>query len=168
MRRFELNRRDFNKLTVAAFGGLVAGTSIGCPQQQDEGADAAGEAGATSQPAESGAEPEQPAETADVAYLLEEPHVCRGLNACANKGAGAENACAGQGSCATAEHHECSGQNACKGQGGCGEHPGQNACKGQGECAVPLMDDAWSKAREAFEQAMAEAGNEVGEAPPKG
>ena len=92
-------------------------------------------------------------------------HVCRGLNACKGKGAGGENECAGQGACATAEHHHCHFQNACKGQGGCGETAGMNECKGKGECAVPLMEKTWTEARARFEEKMQSAGKEVGAAP---
>jgi len=170
MKKSSVNRRDFNKLTMAAFGGLVTGTVAGC---NGGGGEAGGDAGGEAPPADtetSGTDATaEGTETAmaDPALLLEEPHVCRGLNTCGGKGAGGENECAGQGTCATAEHHTCHGQNECKGQGGCGEHPGQNACKGQGECAVPLGDDAWTKARDAFEKQMAAQDKEVGEAPAK-
>jgi len=82
--------------------------------------------------------------------ILQDPNVCRGLNTCKGKGKG-DHDCAGQASCATAEAHSCQGQNACKGQGGCGENPGQNQCKDQGGCEVPLKDEAWTKARAAFD-----------------
>lgn len=166
MKRMDLNRRDFNKLTMAAFGGLLAGTAAGCGSGEPE-ANPAPETGAADGAGETdGAEPaggEPVAETGNP--LLSEPHVCRGLNTCKNKGASGENACAGQGTCATAVAHSCHYENACRGQGGCGEKPGQNACKGMGECAVPLGESAWEKARSAFEQAMKEAGKEVGPAP---
>lgn len=168
-----LSRRDFNRLSMAALSGMVAGSLVGCPQAGDGDGEATppanggdGEGAAPSDPAAAnGAAAEE-----GVALLTEEPHVCRGLNTCQGKEAeqfDADNACAGQGECATAEHHSCHGENACKGQGGCGEAPGQNACEGKGECAVPLSNDAWTKAREAFEKALAEAGKEVGPAPPK-
>ena len=157
----ELSRRDFTKLTMAAFGGLMAGAS-GCrragdgePAGEAEVPQPAGDVSATDATAASN-EP-------SVAYLLEEPHVCRGLNTCASKGKSGDNACAGQGTCARVEHL-CSGQNDCKGQGGCGEHPGQNACKGLGGCDVPLMH-VWEEARAAFEKAMKAQGKEVGAAP---
>jgi len=54
-----------------------------------------------------------------------ELHACRGLNDCKGQGADKQNACAGQGSCASVKHG-CSGQNDCKHQGGCGEAPGMN------------------------------------------
>ena len=141
-----LNRRQFNKLSLAALGGAVTGAFLGGCESQQNG-DGGGGGGA------------------DVSLLLQEPHVCKGLNTCKGKGASKENACAGQGACATAAHHACRGQNECKGQGGCGEAPGTNACKGMGGCSVPLSKDAWAKARKSFETAMANAGKKVGPAP---
>lgn len=136
-----LNRRQFSQLTAAAMTGLAAGTFL---SRQASAAEH------------------------NPALLLEEPHVCRGLNTCKNKGASKENACAGQGTCATAKAHTCKGENACKGEGGCGEYPGQNACKGQGGCHVPIEhDDGWKAARKAFEAEMKKAGKKVGPAPKK-
>ena len=135
------SRRDFERLTVAALGGLIAGSS------------AASNASAADKPGKS--------------RLLEEPHVCRGLNTCKSKGAGGKNACAGQGQCASVVAHSCGGENACKGQGGCGANPGENACKGMGSCSVPLHAGAWEKARKHFEAAMKKAGKKVGPAPKK-
>jgi hypothetical protein len=138
-----LSRRDFNRLSMAALGGAVAGALIGgCKgkEAQPPGGDA---------------------------LLLSEPHVCRGLNTCKGTGAGGGNNCAGMGNCATAKAHACAGQNDCKGQSGCGEHPGQNACKGMGKCAVPLSDKAWANARRDFELAMRNAGKQFGAAPAK-
>lgn len=173
----DLNRRDFNRLTLAAFSGIVAGTMAGCGGGAEEKTKTgAGKEGAKSKGAAGGTESketkadtgtEAKAEGPDPTLLAQEPHVCRGLNTCQGKGKGGENACAGQGTCATAVAHSCSGQSECKGQGGCGEYPGQNACKGLGECAVPLSDEAWAKARAAFEEQMKAAGTEVGAAPPK-
>ncbi|HUY87696.1 MAG TPA: hypothetical protein VMV10_03070 [Pirellulales bacterium] len=140
MQRSELTRRDFERLTMAALGGLMAGSSAAWAAEDD---------GDKKNP------------------LLTEPHVCRGLNTCKAKGAGKKNGCAGQGTCATAKAHECAEQNACKGQGGCGEHPGENSCKGKGSCAVPLSDKAWKTARKNFEAMMKKAGKKVGDAPPK-
>jgi hypothetical protein len=100
--------------------------------------------------------------------LLEDPHVCRGINTCKNKGKkGTTNECAGQAHCATAAAHDCNGMNDCKGQGGCAEHPGENECKGKGACAVPLSDKTWPKARKRFEELMTKAGKKFGDAPPK-
>ncbi|HEX4000659.1 MAG TPA: hypothetical protein VHX65_19075 [Pirellulales bacterium] len=134
-----MSRRDFQRLTAAAFGGAVIGVGM--------------------QSAASAAEPTSP--------LLGDPHVCRGLNTCKGKGAGKSNACAGQGACATAERHTCNGENACKGQGGCGAHPGENSCKAKGSCNVPLTAQTWPKARKRFEQLMKAAGKTYGAAPAK-
>ena len=139
----KMSRRDFQRLTAAAFGGVVGGTAL---LRHAVAAD----------------EPKS---------LLDEPHVCRGLNACKGKGGcdatKGKNGCAGQGGCATAMKHDCKTDNACKGQGGCGETPGENACKAMGACAVPLSDKAWAKARANFEAAAKKAGKKVGPAPPK-
>ena len=146
----DMNRRDFTRLTAAAFGGVVAGTMAGCSRSADETASGSGETGGGTQ---------------SVSLLMEEPHVCRGLNTCEGKGAGGENACAGQGACATAEAHSCSGQNECKGQGGCGEAMGTNSCKGEGGCGVPLQH-GWEGVRAKFEAEMQAAGKPFGDAPP--
>ncbi len=168
-----LNRRQFNQLSMAALGGVVAGAAAGCgggdtattPPAQPAPTGGSEAAGGGEETTDAGGEPA--AAEHDVAFLMEEPHVCRGLNTCMNKGASGENACAGQGSCATAEAHTCHYENACKGQGGCGDYPGQNSCKGTGSCGVPLEDSSWEKARKAFEDAMKEAGKDVGAAPAK-
>ena len=146
MEKSDLNRRDFQRLSMAALGGLVVGAGM--------------------QPTTSAAADDKPKS------LLDEPHVCRGLNACKGKGGcggtAKKNACAGQGGCATAEKHDCGGSNACKGQGGCGATPGENACKGKGACAVPIIHDAaWEKVRARFEEAMKKAGKKYGPAPKK-
>ena len=163
MKKTDVNRRDFNKLTMAAFGGLMTGAVAGCGgQKEGEGGTSTG-----TDSAEEGGDA-QPTETAMADNpLLEEPHVCRGLNTCKGKGAGGENECAGQGTCASAEHHACHGENACKGQGGCGETAGQNDCKGMGECDVPLGDDAWTAARAKLEELMSAQGKTLGPAPEK-
>lgn len=144
-----LTRRDFGKLSVAAFGGVVAGAGLtGCGGGDKDGVkDAKKDAGKDGKQASA------------------DKNVCRGLNACKNHGAGGGNACAGQGKCATVAHHDCGTKNACKGQGGCGENPGANDCKGNGKCAVPLTGDMWKKARTQFESKMKAAGKEVGAAP---
>jgi hypothetical protein len=139
----DVTRRGFHKLSLAALSGMLAGTSWGC----------------------SGDKPAAP-EASAVAQTGKEWHLCRGLNDCKSKGADGKNACAGQGTCASASvHHDCGQQNACKGQGGCGESVGQNECKGQGGCAVPLMDHAWETARKRFEESMDKQGEPVGAAP---
>jgi hypothetical protein len=144
-----MNRRDWNRLALASLGGLLTGTLIGC--------------GRTS----SGKDKEKPGGD-DANRLLMDPHVCRGINTCKNKGKdGTTNECAGQAHCATAAAHDCQGMNECKGQGGCGNNPGENACKGQGGCAVPLTDKTWPKARQRFEELMTRAGKKFGNPPPK-
>lgn len=137
----KMNRREFQRLTAAAFGGIVSGSLV------------VGHAFAADEPKS----------------LLEEPHVCRGLNTCKGKGGcGAtkgKNDCAGQGTCATVAKHSCKGENDCKGQGGCGATPGENSCKGKGGCGVPMEGKMWQKARSNFEKAMKKAGKKVGPAP---
>lgn len=140
-----VKRRDFHKLTMAAFGGLVAGATISSAQAQKK--------------------EEKPKINVDPSLLLEEPHSCKGLNTCKSKGKGEKNACAGQGACATAKAHDCKGMNDCKGQGGCGGYPGQNTCKSKGHCATPLKKETWALARKQFEQLMEDAGKKVGPAP---
>ena len=98
-----LNRRDFTRLTAAAFGGMLSGTLAGCGS--------GGKAAA-----------------ADL-HICRGLNACKNLgasksNACAGQGDCATakahschglNECKGQGACGAAP-----GQNACKGQGGCG------------------------------------------------
>ncbi len=157
----ELSRRGFHQLTLAAFGGIMAGSLSGCP---DKGAPTPKpESGSST----SGPTSVDPAPTSgEVSLLLREQHVCRGLNICKNLGASKDNACAGQGTCATVAAHACGSQNECKGQGGCGTNPGENACKGQGLCHVPL-EHAWEAGRKNFEAAMTAAGKKFGPAPAK-
>ncbi len=154
----DLTRRDFSKLSVAALGGALAGTvMVGCGDNKDGDAD--GKKADDKKGADSGG-----GDTHNVAYLLEEPHVCRGLNTCKDKGKGGGNDCAGAGACHTARAHACNGENTCKGQGGCGDYPGQNECNTKGKCQVPLhghekldMENTWGKARKAFAKAYADA-----------
>ena len=141
----KLNRRRFGKLSMAAFGGMMTGAMVGC--------------------GENGGAPEDAGEAPD-ADVTTVAHVCRGLNECKGQGT-SDNACAGQGDCASYAAHSCSGQNECNGQGGCGENPGANDCKGEGHCAIPLMDSAWDTARKQFEERMAAANIAVSPAPPK-
>jgi hypothetical protein len=148
-----LNRRDLNRLALAALGGLLTGALAGCTGKPK------GDSAGNTPPADN---PEK------ASLLLQDPHVCRGINTCKNKGKpGTSNDCAGQANCATLPAHDCNGMNDCKGQGGCGEHPGQNDCKGKGGCAVPLSDKTWPKARARFEELMARAGKKFAAAPPK-
>lgn len=170
MKKTDLSRRDFSKLTMAAFGGMVAGTAIGCgggEETEKTAPENAKKPEATLGEETSDKAPAEESKT-DVALLLEEPHVCRGLNTCKSKGAGKENACAGQGTCATAKEHSCHAANTCKGQGGCESTAGINSCKETGACNVPLMEDTWTKVRAAFEKEMAAQKKEVGAAPAAG
>ncbi|QDT50894.1 hypothetical protein Pan258_49760 [Symmachiella dynata] len=159
MKPSELNRRDFSKFTVAAFGGMVAGTAMGCGGSEET-------APSGSQTGSQTSGTETPETGTEVAAA--EKHVCRGLNTCKGKGADGKNDCAGQGTCATFESHDCSTLNACKNQGGCGETAGKNACEGKGGCSIPLMDGTWEKVRTAFEAERKAAGEPVGAAPAKG
>lgn len=137
MKMDDVSRRDFGKLTLAAFGGVLAGSLLtGRALLAAEGA-AAGAA---------------------------DKHLCCGLNSCKAEGASGKNDCAGQGSCATVQAHSCSGMNDCKGLGG-GDNPGVNDCKGKGGCNVPLAGDGWKKARANFEASMKKAGKKFGAAP---
>ena len=147
MDRSDLNRRQFTKLAMAALGGVLAGAGIVDAAKDED-----------KKPKKKDPKKE---------LLLQEPHICRGLNTCRNKGKGGKNACAGQGNCFTAPEHTCTGDNACAGLGGCGKTPGENKCKGMGECAVPLSDKAWTKARKRFEAAAKKAKKKIGKAPPK-
>ena len=140
-----MDRRDFQKLAMAALGGALAGASLVRADDKDK----------------------PKAKTADKSVWLQEPHVCRGLNTCKNKGKSEKNDCAGQGTCATAEAHSCGGENGCRGLGGCGAEPAENACKGKGQCHVPPKDDSWKKARKRFEEALTKAEKKFGDAPAK-
>ncbi|MEZ6048363.1 MAG: hypothetical protein R3C11_22870 [Planctomycetaceae bacterium] len=161
----KLNRRDFSQLTVAAMGGLIAGTAAGCgtgepARETEESASTEGDHQGDAVAAAGGI-PEDWME-----IITSGKNVCRGLNTCKNHRDG-NNSCAGQGACFTANKHTCHADNECKGQGGCGTTSGRNACSGKGECAVPLNDKIWEKTRAAFEEAMKAANKEFGEAPAK-
>ena len=149
----DLNRRAFQKLAMAALGGLVAGVGLAhADEKKDKDKD-------------DKKEPKPKDEKKNP--LLQEPHVCRGLNTCKGLGKGGKNDCAGTSACATAKAHTCGGDNDCRGLGGCGAMPGENACKGKGKCHVPLDNDAWPKARKRFEELMKKEGKKVGDAPKK-
>jgi hypothetical protein len=173
MKKDELNRRDFTSLTMAAFGGMVAGSMVGCGDSDTEtaddapvdGDDAAG--GDDAQPADDSGD--DAGEQVAANDWKDDIHVCHGLNACKGKGVGKDNACAGQGTCSTTPNtpHTCHYKNDCKYQGGCGESVGNNACKEKGECGVPLSSGTWKKARASFEAAMAKAEQKFGDAPVK-
>jgi len=162
MKRIDLNRRDFHKFTMAAFGGMVAGTTIGCGEDKKEET-------TKKAPEKDGGKNDDDKEVALNDWTGKD-HVCRGLNACKNQGGTeiGENACRGRGNCATAKAHSCGGENECKYQGGCHGKAGQNGCKTKGGCHVPLNDGDWGAVREVFEAAMKKAGKEFGDAPPKG
>jgi hypothetical protein len=145
MREERLDRRDFNKLTTAALGGLAAGSLLGCRSEPAAGP------GPDATPVASGGE----------------KHLCRGLNECKGQGKGGENACRGQGACATAKESSCGGQNECKGLGGCGDTAGANECKGQGGCHVPLMEGVWKKLRDKKEAEWKSKSAEFSAAPAK-
>jgi len=150
MRPTALKRRDLHKLTAAAFGGLLAGGGgVVAAQEQEEQE-----------------QEEKPKLQVDPSLLLQEPHVCRGLNSCEAKGKGEQNACMGQSACAVVKEHSCDGKNDCKAQGGCGGYPGQNTCKGKGHCAVPLKKATWAIARKQLEHLAKDAGKKL-EPPPK-
>ena len=153
MNQTNFTRRDICRLALAALGGLTTGALVGC-------------GGTKTEPP---ADKDKKGKEADASpLLLQDPHVCRGINTCKNKGKkGTTNECAGQAHCATAKAHDCNGMNDCKGMGGCGENPGQNECKGKGGCEVPLSDKTWPKARKRFEELMTKAGKKFGDAPPK-
>lgn len=154
-----LDRRDFHKLTLAALGGVLAGATAGCGGAAQQTGPAAVPATTTAATTKELSEVEQ--------LIIDEPHVCRGLNSCKGLGRGKDNDCAGLGVCATMADASCGGNNACKGQGGCGELPGMNSCEGKGACHIPLMEPAWDKARAAFESAMKKSGKKFGIAPEK-
>jgi hypothetical protein len=138
------NRREFATLVAAALSGLLAGLRAVRAEEPPKKKDA------------------------NKPLLLQEPHICRGLNpTCKSDFKGKKNDCAGQAYGPTVKEHKCKGMNDCAGEGGCGEHPGENTCKGKGECAVPLSDKAWVKARKNFEAAMKKAEKKFGDAPKK-
>jgi len=150
MQTTDPNRREFTKLAAAAIGGLVAGlngVSLGKVFAGDD-------------------KPKM--KDPDKPLLLQEPHICRGLNpTCKGEVKGKKNDCAGQAYGPTVKDHACKGHNDCAGEGGCGAKPGENKCKGMGDCAIPLKDKTWEKARKNFEAAMKKASKKFGDAPEK-
>lgn len=169
------NRRQFNQWTLAALGGAVAGSIAGCSQPEPDSKPAETDEKPTEDTdvsaTETSAEEEWPTEIdgdpVDVKLLLSEKHICRGLNMCKGKGADGMNECAGQGTCATVEHHGCGGDHDCKGLSGCGQTAGINMCKNMGGCGVPVHQGAWETARERFEKLLAAQGKTFGPAPAK-
>jgi hypothetical protein len=154
MRQEPLNRRDFHKLSAAAFGGLIAGTVVGCGQDPSKSL------------GKLDLKPKVDPASAKAVAAGQPQHACRGLNECKGQGRNHKNNCAGQGNCYTVTH-DCSGKNDCKYQGGCGGENGRNDCKGKGGCGhFPIAEaDVWKKAREAFEGRMKKLGKTVGKAP---
>ena len=163
MKKTGLSRRDFNRFSAAAFGGVMAGTLAGCGGGADTGGGDAG--GGDGDAGGGGADAGGGDGGTEVA--TQEIHVCAGLNSCKGNGGGGTNDCSGQGACSTAVAHTCHQANDCKSQGGCGETAGANDCKGSGECAVPLKrpSETWDKARARFEGKMTADGKEFGDAP---
>ncbi len=160
MKEPTLTRRDLTRLALAALGGLASGAVIGCGPGTTSGKP-------PDKPVADDKSKDQPA-AAETPLLLQDKHVCRGINTCTNKGKkGTTNSCAGQGHCATAAAHSCQGMNDCKGQGGCDgkKSPGENECKGKGNCEVPLTKKTWPLARARFEELMKKAGKKFSDAP---
>ncbi|HEX9941102.1 MAG TPA: hypothetical protein VGG03_03735 [Thermoanaerobaculia bacterium] len=102
MKKDDVSRRDFGKLALAAFGGVLAGSAMGG----------------------------SPLFAGEEKAVAKDAHACCGLNACKGHGAGGDNDCAGQGKCSTTEAHGCAGENACKNQGGEGVNDckGKGSC----------------------------------------
>lgn len=167
----ELTRRDFNRLTATAFGGVLAGTLIGCGGNDDDdgSADAATSTTDNSTTDTTTTDDNSPAngEQKLVGGELPEHNACLGLNQCKEHGKNpGEHECAGEGSCATVTH-ACRKKNSCKYLGACDLKVGANQCQGQGGCEVPFIagEDLWKQARAAFEKRMKAKGTEVGMAP---
>lgn len=158
MDRPSLDRRQFQQLLGAAFGGLVTGATVGC----GGGKEGSGSGSAAGAPAASASGTTL---SADAAASLK--HACRGLNMCQGQGVDGKNQCAGQGTCANVKPHSCATQNECKHLGGCGKLAGANECKGQGGCQVPMHEGAWETARAHFEKKMADLKKDFGPAPAK-
>ena len=70
----DVNRRDFGKLALAAFSGVLAASALGSSIVSADSKRAA---------------------------AAPDTHACCGLNKCKGQGASGKNACAGQGTCAT-------------------------------------------------------------------
>lgn len=155
----EMNRRRFHQLSMAAFGGMLAGAEVSFAADDKKKPDS---------PPKDEKKTDKPAEKeAEKNPLMVEPHVCRGLNTCKGMGKGGKNECAGQGACTNVKYHTCHRNNDCKGQGGCGNNPGENACKGKGACHVPLKPNIWKRARRRYEELMTKEGKPCGSPPAK-
>jgi hypothetical protein len=172
--RLKLTRRDFSKLTATAFGGVLAGTVIGCGGNDDDAnssdtvsdGDVVLSADDATTPTGDGSPANGEQEL--VGGELPEHNACLGLNQCKASGKNpGEHDCAGQSACATTSS-ETQGKNQCKFLGACDGKVGANACKGQGGCQVPIEpfgEGLWLQARAAFEKRMEAKGTEVGMAP---
>ena len=167
MKRTELNRRDFNKLTAAAFGGIVVGTVVGCGGNGGDDGTGGGDGDAGTDGTDTGDGTDGAAsDTGPRGAEIAANNACSGLNQCMNYGKG-EHACAGQGSCSTVEAHSCHGQNTCKYLGGCDGTAGTNECAEMGGCGVPMnpSEEAWAQARAAFEKRMMAMNKPFGDPP---
>lgn len=177
----DLTRRDFNRLTTAAFGGIVTGTIIGCGSSEEpdngtgdsvaSGDNATTDNAATDSTPAGDSPPATDKTGGDEIKLvggeLPEKNACLGLNQCKEYGKnGGEHECAGQSTCATVSH-ECRTMNECKYLGACDGKVAANECKGQGGCQVPMTpgEELWKQARAAFEKRMKAKGTAVGMAP---
>ena len=141
----QMNRRDFQRLTAAALGGVIGGSMHAPPRRCGR---RHGEVAAGRTPRLSRAE-----------HLQGEKRLRRDQRQERHVPA---KAAAPRPRSTTAK-----ARIPAKGQGGCGEHPGENTCKAKGSCEVPLKDKAWDKARANFEAAMKKAGKKFGPAPKK-
>jgi hypothetical protein len=138
MKKEDVSRRDFSKLALAAFGGVLAGSVMGgSVLSADENK-----------------------------QMAKEAHACCGLNACKGQGPDGKNDCAGMGSCSTTEAHGCHGANACKNQGGQGinDCKGKGTCavpiKGDAwKDARKSFEAAMTKAGKKFGPAPASCGS---------
>lgn len=137
MKKDDVSRRDFGKLTLAAFGGVLAGSMLGGRRLSAE----------------------------EAKKDAKEAHACCGLNTCKGNGAKGDNECAGMGTCSTVEAHGCGGQNACKNQGDSYDNAckGQGGCavpiKGESwKKARANFEAAMTKAGKKFGAAPASCG----------
>ena len=131
MKKDNVSRRDFGKLALAAFGGVVAGSVLGGSLLSAD-------------------EMKKEAAKADA-------HACCGLNACKGQGKGGDNDCAGQGKCSTTEAHGCAGRQRLQEPGrrghqrlqGTGElhgaHQGRRLEEGARQTTRPSMTKAGKK-----------------------
>lgn len=125
----EIQRRDFNKMLLAAVGGVITGATVGCGggEKKGDGKNGGGK------------------------DVKSDAHICKGQNGCekkgncksGDKGCKGLNTCKKNGGCASKEWaHECAGKNKCAGQGGCkgGDKgcAGKNTCSTKGGCQVPV------------------------------